>query len=408
MERIKLIIVAVLLAIAGAVIPTLIVMYLSIERAINTEKTHLSNISDEVIERAENTAAAARKALYELGEIKNTDACSPAHLNAMRKIAIDNSMAVEIGFFEKGFLKCTIWGSVKSNVSQFTPDLITPRGFGASFNVKSLLRNNKLLIAFQYDNYYILVDPFHFVDILVDPSIQIALTTQKGQLIAEQNQPDMKLVNQYINDHQQVDDKIIASSQSESGLVATAVESREVLYTELRKELGLLLPLALGISVFIIGLVIYFSQHRLSIAGELAAAIRNKKLTLCYQPIVDLKTGQCVGAETLIRWNRPNNESFSPDVFIPVAEKHGLISQITEMVIDMVIADLGKLLAVDRELHVSINLSANDIHKGQILKVLEAKLATTFILNSQIWLEITERAFLELASTRETIKKQGS
>ncbi|KTD45249.1 regulatory protein (EAL domain) [Legionella quinlivanii] len=408
MERAKLIIVAILLAIVGAVIPILVVLYLSVERAIQTEQKHLSNITHEVVKRASHTASLAREALYELNKLHIQSVCAPDHLNAMRKITVDNPVVEEIGFFENGLLKCSIWGAANSPVSQYAPDLITARGFGASFNIKSMVRNNKLLIAFQYGNYYILVDPLRFLDILVDPSVQIALTTQKGVLIAERHRPDMKLVKQFSQDHQQVEDKIIAYTSSDEGFVATAIESREVLYNELRNELGLLLPLAIAISAFIIGLVIYFSQHRLSIAGELASAIKNKRLTLFYQPIVSLKTGQCVGAEALVRWFRPSGEQLSPDLFIPIAEKEGLITKITEQVIDLVIADLGKVLSVDRDLHISINLSAADIKKGQILKTLEAKLATTFILNSQIWLEITERAFVELNFAKEMIQNARS
>ncbi|RAP38448.1 hypothetical protein B1207_00735 [Legionella quinlivanii] len=404
MERAKLIIVASLLAIVGAVIPILIVLYLSVERAIQAEQKHLSNITDEIVKRASHTAGLARETLYELNRLKIQPVCSPEHVNVMRKMTVDNPVVEEIGFFENGLLKCSIWGALNTPVSQYAPDLITARGFGASFNIKSTVRNNKLLIAFQYGNYYILVDPLRFLDILVDHSIQIALTTQKGVLIAERNQPDMNLVKQFSQDHQQVDDKIIAYTSSDEGFVATAIESREVLYNELRNELGLLLPLAIAISAFIIGLVIYFSQHRLSIAGELASAIKNKKLYLLYQPIVALKTGQCVGAEALIRWPRPSGKEISPELFIPIAENEGLITQITEQVIDLMIADLGKVLSVDRDLHISINLSAADIKKGQILKILEAKLANTFILNRQIWLEITERAFVELAFAKEMIQ----
>ncbi|WP_165483039.1 CSS-motif domain-containing protein [Legionella genomosp. 1] len=269
MERAKLIIVAILLAIVGAVIPILVVLYLSIERAIQTEQKHLSNITHEVVKRASHTAGLARETLYELNRLKIQPVCSPEHVNVMRKMTVDNPVVEEIGFFENGLLKCSIWGAFNTPVSQYAPDLITIRGFGASFNIQSTVRNNKLLIAFQYGNYYILVDPLRFLDILVDHSIQIALTTQKGLLIAERNQPDMKLVKQFSQDHEQVDDKIIADTSSDEGFVATAIESREVLYNELRNELGLLLPLAIAISAFIIGLVIYLSQHRLQLPANL-------------------------------------------------------------------------------------------------------------------------------------------
>jgi sensor c-di-GMP phosphodiesterase-like protein len=50
-----------------------------------------------------------------------------------------------------------------------------------------------------------------------------------------------------------------------------------------------------------------------------------------YQPIVALCSGKVVGAEALARWPQPDGSSLSPDIFVPLAEQTGLISQLTQL-----------------------------------------------------------------------------
>ncbi|MEG3639063.1 EAL domain-containing protein [Magnetococcus sp. PR-3] len=72
------------------------------------------------------------------------------------------------------------------------------------------------------------------------------------------------------------------------------------------------------------------AMARMELEKELSSAVDDQELALCYQPIIDLKTGQVAGGEALLRWNHPTLGSVSPEVFIPIAEEMGLIGQITQ------------------------------------------------------------------------------
>ena len=65
----------------------------------------------------------------------------------------------------------------------------------------------------------------------------------------------------------------------------------------------------------------------------LAMAIENDELKLFYQPKINLKTGRIMGVEALIRWIKPDGTIITPNVFVPIAEKSGLISKISDYVL---------------------------------------------------------------------------
>lgn len=68
--------------------------------------------------------------------------------------------------------------------------------------------------------------------------------------------------------------------------------------------------------------------------GDLRKALRDNELLLLYQPKLDLQSGRIVGVEALLRWNHPQHGSISPDYFIPLAEKTGMIVDIGRWALD--------------------------------------------------------------------------
>ena len=76
----------------------------------------------------------------------------------------------------------------------------------------------------------------------------------------------------------------------------------------------------LSIALCLGALALHMARQRQSLGGELQGALRRGEFTVHYQPIVDLNTRQCVGAEALIRWRHADGTMTSPELFIPVAE----------------------------------------------------------------------------------------
>jgi len=104
-------------------------------------------------------------------------------------------------------------------------------------------------------------------------------------------------------------------------------------------EMWVFLPVGVVMAIALVGAVYWFSRRRLTPQAELELAVRNREFIVNHQPIIELSTGICVGAEALVRWKMPDGTFVRPDLFIPVAEETGLIAPTTDQVIDTVIRE---------------------------------------------------------------------
>src|SRR5262249_11408705 len=123
-----------------------------------------------------------------------------------------------------------------------------------------------------------------------------------------------------------------------------------------------------------IDLIARFSRHQLSPATELRRALNSGQIGVHYQPVIELKTRRCVGAEALARWQREKNVFVSPAVFIPLAEEVGVIQDITLSVMNTVIRDLKRIFGEVGVVSVNLNLSHDDLKSERIGLELERNL----------------------------------
>jgi len=107
------------------------------------------------------------------------------------------------------------------------------------------------------------------------------------------------------------------------------------------------------------------ASKRFNMTADLRHARRRCELRLDYQPIIELDSGSIVGAEALVRWEHPTMGCIGPDVFVPLAEEIGLISDVGEWVVSQACTDLDRLLAassVDPSFVMSINASTHQFN----------------------------------------------
>ena len=119
-------------------------------------------------------------------------------------------------------------------------------------------------------------------------------------------------------------------------------------------------------------------HDRLTIASDLADAIRGGQLFLQYQPIVNMTDGAMVGAEALVRWQHPQRGVIAPQDFVPIAESTGLIVELGRWVIREAVEQLSSWQNTVEELgsfQLNINLSPLELRRPDldtyILKTLD-------------------------------------
>lgn len=131
----------------------------------------------------------------------------------------------------------------------------------------------------------------------------------------------------------------------------------------------------------------------LSLAHDLTDALDSDQLTLYYQPLVSLKDGQRVGYEALMRWRHPGLGLVSPDEFIGLAEKTGIIRRIGQWGLRRAAQDWPQLRAAhpaDAPPFVSVNLSAPEMCTPGIVDQIHDCMQQYGMPMSALRIELTE------------------
>jgi EAL domain-containing protein (putative c-di-GMP-specific phosphodiesterase class I) len=132
------------------------------------------------------------------------------------------------------------------------------------------------------------------------------------------------------------------------------------------------------------------STRRLALAGELRTAIENGQLTLHFQPKADLRTGDLVGVEALVRWEHPELGLLGPDEFIPIAERTGSITPLTRYVLEAALSQARAWRDAGVPITVAVNLSARSFLDTQLAGEIPKLLESWDVAPSLLELEITE------------------
>jgi diguanylate cyclase (GGDEF)-like protein/PAS domain S-box-containing protein len=137
----------------------------------------------------------------------------------------------------------------------------------------------------------------------------------------------------------------------------------------------------------------YFQN--LSLETGIHKALENDEFHLMYQPQINIKTGEIVGVEALLRWDHPEHGPITPAEFIPFAEETGMIVEIGHWVLRNACAQLKRWRDIGLpEIRMSINMSARQLAEKRIVKLISGLLTDYAIPGHCLEIEITENTIM--------------
>ena len=149
-----------------------------------------------------------------------------------------------------------------------------------------------------------------------------------------------------------------------------------------------------GVAVTFTNAIMTESLARLELEAGLREAVGKNQLRVMYQPQVDLRTGQLIGCEALVRWHHPKKGLLAPDAFIQVAEEIGVIAEIDACVLKQACRQLQIWRTRMRQLRMSVNISGQHLERKGFSELVLATLIHHNLPTDALCLELTETVLM--------------
>ncbi len=132
-----------------------------------------------------------------------------------------------------------------------------------------------------------------------------------------------------------------------------------------------------------------------SFTAELREAVASGAIYVAYQPIVDLNSEQVRKVEALARWDHPVHGDISPGLFIPLAERHGLIDELGSWILQTACTDVVEMHRAGIGAELAVNVSATQLHHRDIVACVADSAGAAGLDTNQLWIEVTEGVLVD-------------
>jgi len=150
------------------------------------------------------------------------------------------------------------------------------------------------------------------------------------------------------------------------------------------------------------------ARDEAALVQDLRQAVALGQLELYFQPKIDASSLRVTAAESLVRWHHPMRGFVSPGVFIPLAERYGLIGSIGNWVIEAACQAAGQWNEIGLRMRVAVNISGHQMRQDNLVERILATLQARGLEPARFTCEITESVAMEdTAATRLTFEKMG-
>jgi sensor c-di-GMP phosphodiesterase-like protein len=409
MDKKAVIAIAVVIGMIAVTAPIAASLYLAHREGAEEALAQLNTLASEATRRAVETGAQLMQAVQALNSDPNPP-CSPAKIERMRELDVASSYLQAVGHVENGRLMCSSLGRHGTGIPLGRRTGVTPSGIQNWIDFELPMVPGRKFIVLEKDGYAAIVHPTLAVDVApAEPDVSLALFGVESKTIvmargvvkpewlaSYRGEPDFSAI---------YGDYLVAiRRRPPNGFAAVAAVPTAAVAKRVARFASMLVPLGIGAGALMAVALALLARQRLSLKSELQTALRRREFFLLYQPIIDLQSQHCIGAEALIRWRRTDGVKMRPDVFIPVAEDNGLMPQVTALVIDMVAHDVRGLLRSHPHFHFGINLSPADLQSSASVAMLKGLVARDGISPENVMVEATERGLLKADEAKQVMK----
>jgi sensor c-di-GMP phosphodiesterase-like protein len=375
--------------------------------ALNQVEDRLDHYANRILLETVNSSAESRATLAAMNS-STYNVCSDEEIEYFRQLIFQSKFLKAAGRMHDGTIECsTTSGNSVFAESQYTPNIARQDGTRVYKNLSPFRVDDQDVISVQVGNSFVVYNPYNLASLAALPMHFTATAVDTPTHHAEQMLGEIPSVRQEILTHQgkmQVGNTLYATRCSTDG--ATCLTA----YISIPDALAVarnyaIASLALGsVSGALIGLLfpLLYSRNK-SVEQQLLRAIRADALTVVYQPIVDLATGNIVEAEALVRWTDEYKNAVSPDVFVKIAEERGFVGQITKLVLRHALRDFGSTMRARQTFRVNVNIAASDLADSEFLPMIDRALAGAEVSPRNLGIEITESYTARQQVARNTI-----
>jgi sensor c-di-GMP phosphodiesterase-like protein len=402
-----LVVVAALVAVAA---PILMATYFVNREALRAETDRALGYARDVLRRSDATADQIDAGVQQLVAAGAADPCSAANVRLMRWIDVASSYIQSIGHVVGDRLICSSLAAQEEAIDLGPVDVVQPTGAKLRTNVELPFARGTHFLVVERDGYAAIIHKNLPIDATVDgQEVSLASVSQVNSVVLTVRGTFKPEWTRRLGTKKEVTfidgGHVVAAVASQRYKIdAAAALPIAALTSRISGLATFVLPIGVIAGSALALLVVYLARVQTALPAMIKAGLKRNEFFILYEPVVDLRTGEWVGAEALMRWQRGRDEVVRPDLFIRVAEDSGLIRRITRRLVDIVSRDAAGLFERHRHFHLAVNVSASDLETNETIPLLDRLAEATKAGPGNLVVEATERSFTDPISAAQNIR----
>jgi sensor c-di-GMP phosphodiesterase-like protein len=360
------------------------------------------------IRREAETSAAESRALLATLNAPPYPYCSDGEIAWMRTLIFQSEYLKDGGHMRDGRIDCSATlGRLSAAGPQYKPAFSRQDGTRVYPNLPPLRMGGHTVVSVQLGDSFMVYSPYNLKD-LGSASMHFTVSEvdipsgQTGRLVGDPTDARASILTTEGRSREGATLYATRCSTRYSSCMTAFISIREALRVD-RGEFRAYIALS-GLCGALFGLACSLLYRRSqSMEQQLRRAIRQDRLRVVYQPIVELASGRVVSAEALVRWMDDDKFEVRPDVFVKIAEERAFVGEITALMVRHVLRECKELLLSRSGFRVNLNIAAADLGDAQFLPMMKRAFERAGVGAQSLGIEITESYTARLQVAKDAI-----